>query len=359
MVKPLMAESGASRRMDGAVSRKVANMAFLCALLVVVIHLENVPEGVGSLAWTVHYFVRYVLAVAAVPYFFLASGYFLARHVDEPGWWGRAIAKRLRTLGIPYLVWCLVPIVVFSVCWPGYSSAGECWLVKPEPGSIAAAFGLNLFTLPEANRPLWYVRALMLLVLVSPALVWLLRKGRQWTLLALLALYWSVNTWSLGSPDWWISVRWRMVWIFGFSLEGLFYFCAGMFLARRPVRVGGRTALWLGLAGLVVGLFGMALEAKGVHAYGYPVLVSIPLVMLLLWRLMPSAQWPAALVGSSFAVYVMHPVVIRAMNASGVLPSGPFLIVVEYVAAVAVTVLLAVALHRALPRVSSVAFGGR
>ena len=74
------------------------------------------------------------------------------------------------------------------------------------------------------------------------------------------------------------------------------------------------------VAGIVVGLFGMALEMKGVHAYGYPVLVSIPFVMLLLWRLTPSARWPTAIVGSSFAVYVMH---------------------------------------RALPRVSTVVFGGR
>ena len=352
-----MADKWRSR--DSKASRKVANMAFLCALLVVAIHLENVPKDVGSAAWIVHYFVRYVLAVAAVPYFFLASGYFLARHVDEPGWWGRAIAKRLRTLGIPYLVWCLVPIVVFTVCWPGYSSGGECWLVKPEPSSLAAAFGLNLFTLPEANRPLWYVRGLMLQVLVSPALAWLLRKGRHWTMLALLAVYWTVNTWSLNSPDWWISVRWRMVWIFGFPIEGLFYFSAGMFLSRHPAGVGGRAALWLGLAGIVVGLFGMALEMKGVHAYGYPVLVSIPFVMLLLWRLTPSARWPTAIVGSSFAVYVMHPVVIRAMNVSGCLPSGAFCIVAEYVLAVAVSLLLAIVMHRALPRVSSVVFGGR
>ena len=55
----------------------------------------------------------------------------------------------------------------------------------------------------------------------------------------------------------------------------------------------------------------------------------------------------------------MHPVVIRALNASGALPSGQFRIVVEYVVAAAVTMLLAIALHRALPRVSSVAFGGR
>lgn len=68
------------------VSRKIANMGLVCALLVVVIHLENVPQDVGSLSWAVHYFLRYILAVAAVPYFFLVSGYFLAAHANERGW---------------------------------------------------------------------------------------------------------------------------------------------------------------------------------------------------------------------------------------------------------------------------------
>ena len=355
----MIASNTTKSRLDGDLSRKIANMGFVCAMLVVVIHLENVPKETGSLAWVVHYFIRYILAVVAVPYFFLVSGYFLSLRIGEPGWWSRAVSKRLRTLGIPYIVWCIVPIVAFTLCCPGYVSGGECWLVKPNFGSIAAAFGLNMLTLPEANRPLWYVRALMLLVLVSPVLAWLLRKGRQWALLALLILYWSVNTWSLSSPEWWISVRWRIVWIFGFSLEGLFYFSVGMFIAHHPVRLDGRAAVGLGLAGVAVGVVGMLLEINGVHAYGYPVLMSIPLVMMLLWRFVPSSQWPAALVGSSFAVYVMHPIVIRAINVSGALPSGPFSIVVEGFAAAAISLLLAVALHKAAPRIASYAFGGR
>jgi len=344
---------------DGTTSRKIANMGLVCALLVVVIHLENVPQAVGSWAWGVHYLVRYILAVAAVPFFFLVSGYFLAARADQPGWWCKALVKRLRTLGVPYLVWCLVPIVLFTLCWPGYESGGECWRILPKASAIRAAFGLNIFTAPEANRPLWYVRALMMLVLVSPLLVALVRKGRQWMLLALLALYWSVNTWSLGAPAWWVSVRWRLVWIFGFSLEGLFYFCVGIFLAFNPLRLGERKSLALGLVGLAVGLVGMVLEMKGVYAYGYPILASIPLLMLLLWRLMPSAKWPAALVGSSFAVYVVHPIVIRALNASGCLPSTSWRFVVELAIAAPVAFLIAIGLHKVLPRVAAFAFGGR
>jgi len=342
-----------------AKNHRIANLGFVAALLVVVIHLENAPQDVGSLAWAVHYFLRYILAVAAVPYFFLVSGYFLANRADEPGWWGKAVVKRLRTLGVPYLVWCLVPIVLFTLCWPGYESGGECWRVLPKASAIRAAFGLNIFTAPEANRPLWYVRALMLLVLASPLLVWLVRKGRHWTLLALLALYWSVNTWSLGAPAWWVSVRWRLVWIFGFSLEGLFYFCVGIFLALNPIRLGGRALLALGLAGLGVGLGGMVLEMAGVYAYGYPILVSIPLLMMLLWRLTPSAQWPAALVGSSFAVYVVHPIVIRALNAANLLSATPWRFVLELLVAAPVAFFVTLALHRLLPRTASVVFGGR
>lgn len=334
-------------------------MGLVCALLVVVIHLENVPQDIGSFAWSVHYFLRYVLAVAAVPYFFLASGYFLALRTNEPGWWGRAVVKRLLTLGVPYLVWCLVPIILFTLCWPGYESGGECWRILPKASAIRAAFGLNIFTAPEANRPLWYLRALMMLVLVSPLLVWAVRRGRHWTLLALLALYWSVNTWSLDAPVWWISVRWRIVWIFGFSLEGLFYFCVGLFLAFRPICLGERVLLAGGLVGLAVGLLGMVFEMKGFYAYGYPILLSIPFVLMLLWRLTSSARWPTVLVDSSFAVYVVHPIVLRVLNAADVLPVTPWRFVPELLVAAPVAFLVTFALHKVLPRVASVVFGGR
>ena len=39
----------------------------------------------------------------AVPFFFMVSGYFPARHFDETGWWIRETGMRMQSLPVPYL----------------------------------------------------------------------------------------------------------------------------------------------------------------------------------------------------------------------------------------------------------------
>ena len=54
--------------------------------------------------------MRYVVCPIAVPFFFVASGYFLGvRAWSGCGWGGNAMRKRIKTLLIPYFFWC--------VCW--------------------------------------------------------------------------------------------------------------------------------------------------------------------------------------------------------------------------------------------------
>ena len=340
-------------------SDRIANIGAVSALLVLFIHLEQVPSAVGSVPWAVYSFVRYVLAVAAVPFFFLVSGYFLAGRIGESGWWRTAVTKRLRTLGVPFLVWSAVPLLVFSVFWTSCDSTGLCPRIAFRFSSVAAAFGCHLLTLPEANRPLWYVRALFFLVLVSPLLVALLRRGGRVALLALLAAYWALNPWSLDAPDWWIGMTGRTFVTFVFSVEGLFYFALGLYLRRHPVALGRPQARALGLVGLSIGLVGLVMQAHGVPDYGYTKLLAIPFVLCLFWGVVPDVRGPAWLVGNTFAVYVIHPMLIRALNAAGVLPPGRWTFVLEWTAVSAVSIGLVQLMRRFLPRVTSLAFGGR
>ena len=62
-------------------SVKARNMSALAALAVVVIHAGN--GGMGSFAAKMaHQFLGWGLCTFAVPWFFFASGYFFARHLD-------------------------------------------------------------------------------------------------------------------------------------------------------------------------------------------------------------------------------------------------------------------------------------
>lgn len=81
-------------------SDKIANMSFVCACLVVMIHT---PFSVGTIDQFVKYWIGGGVASAAVPIFFIISGFFLGQHINEDGWYGRAVKKRIRTLVIPFL----------------------------------------------------------------------------------------------------------------------------------------------------------------------------------------------------------------------------------------------------------------
>lgn len=346
--------------MDGRTSARIANLGFVAALLVVFIHLADAPTDLGTASGLTYAVIRRVFATVAVPYFFLVSGFFLAKRSSEAGWWTSAVGKRLRTLGVPYLVWCAVPFLLFSVLWPVGSPDGICARAQMKASSIAAAFGLNFFTNPEANRPLWYLRDLFLLVLLSPLIGWILRASRGLALAAFLVLYLAVNPGTLDFPGFWMGQRWRIFWTFGFSLEGLFYFSVGWFLAFHPMDLTRRAGLSLGAVGLLLGAVAVGLAAHGSPWSGYASELSVPFVMAGLWVLTPSVPWPRGLVGNAFAVYVMHPIFLRLLlEPRRLLPDTPAMFAVEWLLAVLASVFVAIVLRKASPKAADLAFGGR
>lgn len=100
-------------------SNKIYNMSIVCAMLVVILHIDPNFE-VCSFGWCLDRLFNDGIGRVAVPFFFLVSGFFLAQHVTEEGWWRRAISSRFRTLFVPYLIWNLLwlmmplAIAVFS-----------------------------------------------------------------------------------------------------------------------------------------------------------------------------------------------------------------------------------------------------
>ena len=340
-------------------SSKIANMGFVCTLLVVAIHIRHVPQAHDGAPMAMYFIVRHIFGSIAVPFFFIVSGYFLARRAEVDGWWKRAIMQRLRTLGLPLFIWCLIPFLLFSVIWTTGEPGGICSQIDFKPSSLAAGFGLNFFTNPEANRPLWYLRMLLLLVAASPCLLWLVRKTKGWILLLFCGCCWAMNPGTLDIPDFWLSLRWQIFWVFGISVEGLLYFSVGLYLGEHPVSVSRRLGLVAGAAGFAIGLLGLYLRLGDIVGWSYCVTVSIPLVMLLVWTVMPERSWSVRLTGNAFAVYVIHPLVIRAFHVLGLIPGGSASTLVEWVVVVVTSLLLGLGLRRVAPQFASVAFGGR
>ena len=85
-------------------SSRIANTGLVAALMVVFIHVDIQPDTPSYVRWIVG-IVKVGICTCAVPSFFAIAGYLLAGHVGEAGWWGRALRKRIVTLGVPYLLW--------------------------------------------------------------------------------------------------------------------------------------------------------------------------------------------------------------------------------------------------------------
>lgn len=101
---------------EATVSQKIRNLGFVCALLVVATHVSWAHDGLGP-SWAVWNLVDQGVSRIAVPFFFCVSGYMLAGHFGTAGWFGNEVAKRVRSLLVPFMLyaaWHVIP----SRVWP-------------------------------------------------------------------------------------------------------------------------------------------------------------------------------------------------------------------------------------------------
>ena len=198
-------------------------MSIVCAFLVVCMHLGG--EFVrGSAGWWVSEFTRGGIARVAVPYFFLAAGFFFTGKFisvevsDIFRIWKFEVIKRVKTLIVPLLLW---PIIWMFWSAPFVMVANK---LAERPLSHAIPF-LNGVYWPGVGI-LWFVKFLFILILLSPILLLLVRKLRVVWLAIAFALYWGA--YSFLDP---VKATGPLGWcVYEFSLEGTAYFSAGMFL---------------------------------------------------------------------------------------------------------------------------------
>ena len=343
----------------------MANMAVVCACIVALSHV-GYATAAGSAAWWFVRMTRCGLCCLAVPFFFTVSGYFLSRHFDERGWWLRETGKRATSLLLPYLFWCLA-FFVFERAGIAAVKAGsaDAFLqsLRFPASKLAAAFGLRMDMTPGLV-PVWYIRALLVIVLVSPLMACMsrFRYGAALSAAAFFGVYVALSPHRNGLA----STRMEHFLYYGVSLMGMAYFQFGILLRRTGfLEKTLRAPAWAGAAVFVLGVSAVALRTRIIAATGsepFPVLcLAIPLLVSGLWLLMPAAGWPKALTSLSFPIYVMHYFVVFALDGfrRPRADKSIGLMLVQAALAVAVPCAIAFVVRRRAPRVSSVLFGGR
>lgn len=296
-------------RIDDRLSRLISNLGFIAACLVVGIHVAGGPVRIPSVCG------------CAVPIFFAISGFLLAGSTEKHNWYCAALTKRVRTLLVPYLIICFGWwVVLFSLHTLAVKFAGA----NAESMVLSWRTPLDIFGLLFEGGPfavgMWYIRALLILVVVSPLFVWAIKRSKitAWVTLIMAMILWLCFKFG----DWQLNSWWRYFVTLGVPPYAVSFFVLGLFLRFEG---GGWTFL----------------------------------------RIIPDFTLPNWLVKNSFPLFVMHPMIIYMIT---FLLKGCHRLellhsyrgyVIGWVLLIPVSCALAQFIKVKLPRIAEVVFGGR
>jgi peptidoglycan/LPS O-acetylase OafA/YrhL len=173
----------------------IRQLRFPMIVLVTFAHsYGEVAEGFSLLAseWNTYEFLKLLvsqtLVKVAVPVFFIMSGYLFFANVEK--WslkvYKAKILRRVKTLLIPYLIWnLLMAVKLKSFSWSIF------WVFWCPAGIQTDWFGQEQLMTAPANMPLWFLRDLMVVSLLTPIIYIGVRKFGSWLLALLTILYLS------------------------------------------------------------------------------------------------------------------------------------------------------------------------
>ncbi len=291
-------------------SERIACLRFPLIIGVVFIHgyaatvdFSGQTQGVAESHWLsglIRDIISQHLARVAVPLFFLLSGYLFFLGMQW-SWrqYGNKLATRLRSLVLPFLFWNGLTLVLLAIAQslPALNS------YFPEQGGAISAytlydylnalFGIDRF--PVAYQ-FWFIRDLMVMILLVPLIQFFLKFLPRFALL-ILFLCWFYPFWPWNIP----------------CATACFFFYAGAFLAvlQRDIFIIDHVGKWvlpLYLAVLTADLLLMGSTFHGhIHRiglllglasalYGTKFMVEMPKMKSFLLR---AAGW-------SFFVFAVH-----------------------------------------------------
>ncbi|MBA2482562.1 MAG: acyltransferase [Planctomycetes bacterium] len=297
-------------------SDKIKILGLILTVFVVFHHAHNLQFATSEIHAGVRYtesFFHYGLRGFAVPFFFIASAYFLCARSGFLRAYPGEVRKRVSSLLVPFVVWSagwlLVMMALQSVPALG-GSFGRETISFADPVGI-----VRLLTLDPIPHPLWYMRDLFLLAILSPLIVALLstRTGAVAYVAGSLALWYSVP-----------SIQQREV-------QDLFFFGVGAWLAiHQPkipaVPLGAKLFLLAGSLGLI-GYHCWWVENKQVETQfllNTGVLLGLPALWLLYDDVAEYLHTPRTVRASEYAlfIYMAHEPTLSLVRKAMIMVTG-------------------------------------
>lgn len=205
---------------SGGYSESINMLRFPLAILVVFVHSfgeelnEGIPCNMALSGEMVYEYVRImcskVIAHGAVPTFFFISGFLFFLKVTEfkKSLYVEKLKKRLYSLAVPYVLWILLylcyifllkvgGVILHGKPWSGFidylDEVGWLHIFWDSGvwGESSNWFGWETFNSGPVPIPLWYIRDLMIIVLLSPAIYYSIKRFKGYFVLLTGLLYCS------------------------------------------------------------------------------------------------------------------------------------------------------------------------
>ena len=179
-----------------------------CMILIVMMHCVITVN-----VWGNTYFLEFVFSTftrVAVPVFFVISGYLLFKHYNIS-----KIARRTRTVFVPFLLWSIITIAVFAFLQhvPFLSSYFNNQFQLTFESVFTRTF------IKPLNGALWFLRDLYILVLISP-IIWRINQNKFCSHVVLLCLF----------------IIWIIQPVRFLTESGLFFYLGTYFASRKELK---------------------------------------------------------------------------------------------------------------------------
>lgn len=254
-----------------------------------------------------------IIARVAVPNFLFISGYLFFRNIENftPRLYCDKLKRRLRSVVVPYLFWNAVVILLYFIgqsIVPQLFSGNNTRVCDYSFMEWVQAFWRVSGTESPINPPLWYMRNLMVIVVLSPLLYWILKNRTVGALFVatMLCLWLSC-----------LPLNRALVWL---TPKFTFFFSLGAWFALHRVEIP-RFRYWVVAVGLLLYAAAIAgvFVGRGVAdniAYEVAILTGSVLVMYIAHYVVNNKGWrvPKWLSSSYFFLFVFHAIPLALLQ---------------------------------------------
>lgn len=364
---------------NSLLSDTIAFLKFPLIVLVVLGHFNLIEKGftvngvmydlkgddVGVIKYIVFLF-SHALAHTTVPLFFIISGFFFFKEDEfNKEIYLDKIRKRIKSLAVPFFLWNLIAIIIKLIASISSKNVEFHFSIPRLFNTFFYCDNYNgLFVLLNASNkdaypidvPMWYIRDLMIMAIVSPLIYYLLKKMGLWFLIVPGLLWYSTKT-GIVSLDGY------------YFITALFFFSWGGYLGVNKLNMIDEMRRFR-YAPLLWALL-IVIDAIYNHpsVFYASILVGVfSIVQIAAWLLESGkVKVNKFLVDCSFIVYAFHFLIIKRIAtlifSTLHLPNNQYVLFLAYIIIPSITILICMLIYllvkHKLPTLCNLLTGGR